>query len=238
MFANQFEHLKGCYRCITFDHRGQGKSEVTYDGYDMETFTADAAGLIEALDAGPCHFVGLSMGGFVGMRLAIRQPQLLRSLVLMETSAEKEQSDNIPRYRLLNFIGRWFGFGVVAGRVMPIMFGETFLNDPVRADERAKWRKFIISKDRIGTTRAVKGVIDRRGVANEIGRTDVPVLVIVGDQDLATVPEKSERMHAAIPGSKLVIVPNAGHSSTIEEPLAVNQALTEFFESHPATATN
>ncbi len=236
MFAYQVEHLKSRYRCITFAHRGQGQSQITDGGYDMETLTEDAAGLIEALGAGPCHFVGLSMGGFVGMRLAIRRPELLRSLVLMETSAEAEPAENKPRYGMLNFIGRWFGFGVVIGRVMPIMFGQTFLNDPARAEEQAKWRKFIVSNDRIGTTRAVKGVIDRRSVADEIGQIAMPVLIIVGDEDVATVPEKSERMHSAIPGSKLVIVPKAGHSSTIEEPQAVNGALTEFFEAQEATA--
>jgi pimeloyl-ACP methyl ester carboxylesterase len=53
-------------------------------------------------------------------------------------------------------------------------------------------------------------------------------LIIVGDQDVATVPAKSERMQAAIPGSKLVVIPGAGHSSTIEEPAAVNTAVAEF----------
>ena len=68
-------------------------------------------------------------------------------------------------------------------------------------------------------------------MADRIGQIAMPVLILVGDEDVATVPEKSERMHAAIPGSKLVIIPNAGHSSTVEEPTAVNAALTDFLES-------
>ena len=138
MFADQVAHLKSRYRCITFDHRGQGKSQVTDDGYDMETLAADAARLIEALDAAPCHFAGLSMGGFVGMRLAIERPDLLRSLVLMETSADPEP--NAFRYRILNFVARWFGLGVVVNRVMPIMFGRSFLSDPAREALRNRWR--------------------------------------------------------------------------------------------------
>ena len=228
MFADQVEHLKDDFRCITFDHRGQGKSKVTKEGYDIDTLTEDAARLIEELDAAPCHFVGLSMGGFVGMRLAFRRPELLRSLTLIETSADPEPEENKPRYRLLNFIARWFGVGIVVGKVMPVMFGSSFLSDQARADERDRWRKAIAANDRIGITRAVNGVINRKGVSEEIRQINRPVLIIVGDQDAATVPEKSERMHAAIQGSKLVTIPNAGHSSTIEEPHAVNEAVSAF----------
>ncbi|WP_419907658.1 alpha/beta fold hydrolase [Hoeflea sp.] len=230
MFAAQMAALKGRYRCIAFDHRGQGKSAVTDDGYDMETLTEDAAGLIEALSLAPCHFVGLSMGGFVGMRLATRRPELLRSLTLIETSAEPEEKANVPRYRMLNFVARWFGLNIVAGQVMPIMFGQTFLNDSDRAEEKARWRQSIVSNDRIGITRAVKGVVDRASVADEIKQIDMPVLIIVGEEDVATVPEKSEKMHAAIAGSKLVRIDRAGHSSTIEAPQDVNRALEQFLD--------
>src|SRR5205823_2727516 len=91
MFEAQVAALRGRYRCITYDHRGQGRSDVPRArSHDMETVTDDAASLIEALGAAPVHFVGLSMGGFVGMRLAARRPELLRSLVLLETSADPE----------------------------------------------------------------------------------------------------------------------------------------------------
>ena len=228
MFDAQAERLRERYRVITFDFRGQGKSEVTPDGYDMDTLADDAAALIEALGVGPCHFAGLSMGGFIGMRLAARRPELIRSLMLLETSAEPEPRENVPRYRLLNFIARWFGLGIVSGQVMPIMFGRKFLNDPARAGEREHWRKVLSSNHRLGITRAVRGVIERSGVEDELERITAPTLVLVGDQDVATVPEKSERIAARIADSRLVVIPGAGHSSTIEEPDAVGRALEEF----------
>ena len=82
MFRPQIDALKDRFRCVAFDHRGQGQSPVARSGYDMDTLTADAAALIEGVGAAPCHFVGLSMGGFVGMRLAARRPELLRSLLI------------------------------------------------------------------------------------------------------------------------------------------------------------
>jgi len=133
MFEAQVAHFaaKG-YRCITFDHRGQGKSGVTEDGYDMDTLTEDAAQLIAHLGVGPCHFAGLSMGGFVGMRLAARRPELLKTLILLETSADPEPQENVPKYHRLNFVARWIGLWAVINKVMPIMFSQSYLNDRAR----------------------------------------------------------------------------------------------------------
>jgi 3-oxoadipate enol-lactonase len=237
MFERQIAAFRDRYRCVAFDFRGQGRSEIAASGYDMDTVSEDAAALIESLGCAPCHFVGLSMGGFVGMRLAIRRPELLRSLILVETSAEPEPAENVGRYRLLNLVARWFGLRLVAGRVMPILFGQKFLNDPEREDERARWRALLLANDRRGITRAVTGVIERDGVSASLDRIAVPTLVVVGDQDVATVPEKAERIAAAIGGARLVVIPGAGHSSTIEEPAAVNLAIAAFLDGLQEPAT-
>ena len=170
------------------------------------------------------------MGGFIGLRLAIRRPELLKSLILLESTADPEPEENIGQYRKLNFVARWFGLGLVADRVMPIMFGQKFLNDPSRAALKTAWRKHLISNHRLGITRAVKGVIEREGVYDQLDQITTPTLIIVGDQDVATPQAKSERMQARIAGSKLVVIPGAGHTSSVEEPEAVNAALKEFLE--------
>lgn len=230
MFDKQVAALKDRYRCISYDHRGQGQSDVwKVDAVDIETVYADAVGLIEKLGVGPCHFVGLSMGGFVGLRLAARRPDLLRSLVLMETSADPEPVENVPKYKRLNFIARWFGLGLVANPVMGIMFGRTFLEDPARAAEREDWKRRLTGNRR-DIWRAVNGVIQRRGVSVELSSIRTPTLVMVGEEDVATVPAKAERLHAAIAGSKLVKLPRGGHTSTVEEPELVNPALSSFLE--------
>ena len=228
MFSDQVRELSSSYRCISFDHRGQARSQVTASGYDMNSLTDDAAALIQALDASPCHFAGLSMGGFVGMRLAIRKPELLRSLILMETTADPEPPQNRGPYRKLAFIGRWLGFRLVVDRLMNIMFSQSFLNNPEKGKAREHWREHLLGLNKKGTSRAAHAVIDRQGVYDELDRIDLPTLIMVGDEDVATVPAKSERMHAAIRDSKLVLIPQAGHSASIEEPEAVTRAIGEF----------
>ena len=231
MFAAQVAHLKARYRVIAYDHRGQGRSaDDAARSISMETVYADAVALIEALGIGPVHFAGLSMGGFVAMRLGARRPDLVRSVILMETSADPEPTENVPKYRKLNFVARWFGLGLVAAKVMPIMFSADFMGNPARSEERAHWRRKLMANRR-SIWRAVNGVIDRQGVSDELSRIACPTLVMVGEQDTATVPAKAERIHAAIPQSRLVRIAKAGHSSSIEQPTAVNAALDEFLGS-------
>ena len=155
--------FKEHYRCVGFDFRGQGQSEVTRSGYDMETLYEDAVALIEQLGCTPCHFLGLSMGGFIGLRLAARRPELLRSLILLETTADPEPSENVAKYKQLTFVARWFGLGLVVDRVMPVMFGRTFLGDPVRALERREWRHRMSENHRLGITRATGAPIGDGG---------------------------------------------------------------------------
>lgn len=228
MFKAQIEALSPEYRCISFDFRGQGRSAIADAGYDMDSLAEDTAQLIKALDAAPCHFCGLSMGGFVGMRLAIGRPELIRSLMLLETSAEPEEPRNVPRYRLLNIMMRWFGVGAVVGRVLPILFGQKFLADSANATQIERFVRRLKSASREGLSRAVKGVIDREGVVEELQHITCPTLVIVGDQDVATVPARSKRIHSRIAGSRMVVIPGAGHSSCIEAPQAVNSLLRDF----------
>jgi pimeloyl-ACP methyl ester carboxylesterase len=230
MFDAQVEALKTRYRCVAVDLRGQGKSEVTTSGYDLDNLTVDIAAFIEALDCGPCHFVGLSMGGFIGMRLAITHPQLLRSLSLLETSADPEPRENVPRYKLLAFIGKLFGFRLLTGKVMPILFGRDFLMDESKQEVREYWKREISNNNRAGTVRSAMAMINREGVYQRLCKISTPTLIIVGDQDVATTPVKARRMHDAIKNSKLVIIPGAGHSSSIETPDEVTQALGEFMQ--------
>lgn len=225
MFRAQIDYFKSHYRCIAYDHRGQGQSEVTRTGYDMDTLFLDAAALIENLQLGAVHFVGLSMGGFVGMRLAGRKPQLVKSLVLMETSADEEV--HRLKYKILNLIFSVAGSRPIHGKIMNILFGQTFLNDPGRSEARAYWENHILGLKK-SITKSVRGVIERSSVFEEIKAITTPTLVIVGDEDVATTPDKSVRMHKQINGSILEVIPGAGHSSSIEKPNEINRVIEAF----------
>jgi 3-oxoadipate enol-lactonase len=231
MFAYQVAFFSQKYRVIAYDHRGQGQSEVTAEGYDMDTLTADAVALIRALCPGQrVHFAGLSMGGFVGMRLAARHPELLRSLTLLDTSAQAEPSENLPRYRLLAKAVRWLGTWAVAGQVMKIMFASAFLTDVSRKKEREHWKKQLLNNQKVGMLLAIEGVLSRAGVEEEIENITLPTLVLVGTHDVATIPAKAQFIQSKIKGAQLGYLQNAGHTSTVEEPEQVNAQMETFLE--------
>ena len=228
LFHYQVDQLKDRYRVITYDHRGQGRSEVTERGYDMDSLYEDAVQLIEKLKIGPVHLAGLSMGGFIAMRMAARRPDLVKSLILMETSAQPEPF--ILKYHFLNTVVRIFGVELVTTPVMQIMFGDTFINDTKRKAERIEMEKELRKNDK-NIVRAVNGVITRKGIEHELKNIQCPTLILVGTEDKATVPAKAEYINHNIPQSKLVYIKNAGHSSSIEEPEQVNNAIEEFLNS-------
>ena len=109
MYDKQVAYFQEHYRCIAYDFRGQGQSQITKSGYDMDTLTEDTLALLAALHIEKCHFVGLSMGGFVAQRIAIKAPERLLSLILLETSADPEDPKNVPQYRKLVKAIRWMG---------------------------------------------------------------------------------------------------------------------------------
>ena len=233
-FRPQMERLSSRYRCIAFDHRAHGDSEVTADGYDMETFYADAVALIEALNCAPCHFVGLSTGGFIGLRIGIRRPDLLLSLVLMDTSADAEPRLMALQYRALGHVVRWLGWRPVLGLVMRKMFARKFLRDPQRRGEVQAWRSRFLAVDRVAGPRFGLGIFARPSVHAKLDRINTPTLVMVGERDIATPPFRARRIAAGVPGADLVLIPDAGHLCTVEEPDAVNAALERFLARHSA----
>ena len=228
MYDKQIAHFKKDYRCIAFDFRGQGQSQITKSGYDMDNLTQDTIALLDALEIDKCHFVGLSMGGFIGQRIAIMQPALLDSLMLLETSADPEDPKNIPKYQKLITAIRWLGMKRVSKKVMPIMFGRRFLADKSRRSECKQWLAHMQNNHKVGVTKATLGVIERKGVYEQLGAIVTPTLIVVGDEDAATPYHKSERMHFAIKGSKLAVIQGAGHTATVEEPEQVNQVMSQF----------
>ena len=213
MFEAQRQALDARYRVIAYDHRGQGDSAPAAGGYDMDSLTEDTVDLIRATGSAPCHFIGLSMGGFVGMRLAARYPELVRSLTLLNTSASAETMGQRIRYRAMQ--------AVVA------LFGPSFREDPQRREQLARWIHHVQSLPRriVGP---VGGVIGRAAIVDELKYIRCPTLVVTGDEDQTTPAAEAERIVAQISGARLVRLANCGHSSTIEAPAAVNRAIAEF----------
>jgi pimeloyl-ACP methyl ester carboxylesterase len=233
MYDRQVEVLKDRYRCILFDLRGQGASEVSEKGYGIYDLVDDTAELIEQLECAPCHVAGLSMGGFIAMRLAKRYPELVRSLILISTSAAAESKAGARSYKLLGFIHNRISQSFAVGKITPILFGEQWLNDPSQTEVKTYWQEQMLNNDKYAFGQTLNSILTRDDFASNLPEMDLPVLIISGQADAAVDPAQSERMHAEFPNSKLVRVPDAGHTPPVEAPDVVSDAMREFLVSLP-----
>jgi pimeloyl-ACP methyl ester carboxylesterase len=228
MFHPQIAALREHYRCVTIDWRGQGDSPPSRGGYDMDTLTGDAVTLVRALGVAPVHWVGLSMGGFVGQRIAARHGDLLRTLTLLGTSATAEDPAQVGRYKLLAWAQQVIGVNAVLDKVKPLLFGPVFLADPASAATIGEWARRLARLRRTATRKAVYGVADRLPIEPEIAGITVPTLVVAGADDSATPPAQAEHIAARVPGAELRIVPGCGHSSTLEQAGVITGLLQKF----------
>lgn len=228
-YRPQYDYFKNNYRCIGFDFRGQGQSETTADGYDMDRLTEDIRMALDQLVEGTCHYIGLSMGGFVGMRLAASYPDKVRSLVLLDSSLDGDDRMSRFQYSLLLQIAQWFGIQTVANATMPILFGKKFRKDPANKPVLESWSSALLSSNTKGIFRAVRGVMNREPIAQETTQQiTIPVLVLVGEFDKALPLPHSQKIHAHISQSQFEVVPEAGHLASLENPGFVNAAIEDF----------
>ena len=228
MFQHQIGRLRDRYRCVAIDFRGQGNSPRAIGGYDMDTLTVDVAELLRHLQIPVVNFVGLSMGGFVGMRLAARNPESVHTLTLMSTAATAEEPANRRKYRMLSKVYRLAGITPLRSRVAPIMLAEGNLTAPW-VDE---WMARLAETDRAGLVKAIESVADRDPCEDEAVRIIAPTLVMVGAEDAATPPAKSHRIAELVSDSRFHQIPGAGHSPTMERPDEVTAILEAFLSEY------
>lgn len=226
-WAVQRDFFARTHRVITFDLRGQGKSDKTRDRLDLDSLAQDSAAIIEQLGQGPCHVVGFSMGAFIALRLAARRPELVSSLVVFGASAEAEEHSNMPKYKLMLLLVAVFGTKPLVPKMMEILFGKTYLASPERANERDYWRGVVenLPKDvRFAAAASAK----RKSVVHELSHIVAPTLVIAGSEDQPVSPTQAQKVATAISGAKWMPIANTGHAVMIEKPDAFNDIVSAF----------
>jgi pimeloyl-ACP methyl ester carboxylesterase len=230
LFHNQIAFLKSKYRILAFDFRGQGQSTSKNGKYDMESLFEDTVEIIETLVGKPVIFAGLSMGGYVGMLLSAKRPDLVKKLILMETTTEAETVENISKYKMLNNMVKTVGYWPVEKSIMAIMFGKKFLNDKSRVNQYEAFLKKLKENNRSLIVKATEGVISRSSTEYLLPNIKCQTLVLVGSQDIPCPVEKSQYLVDNIKNARLVIIEDAGHTGTLEEPEKYNLAIKNFIE--------
>lgn len=225
----QRDHFARTHRVITYDLRGQGRSDHPKVGLGLDSLAGDTAELLGCLAPEGAHVVGFSMGSFIALRLAARHPALVRSLTLIGVSADAENWRKMPAYAAMIALVSLAGTGPVAPRMMQILFGRSILSDPARAPLIAKWRAVVDTLPK-SIVRAAAASAMRGSVLGEIGGITAPTLIIAGEEDQPVPLHHQQNVAAAIAGAEIDVVPATGHAVMIERPDWFNMRMARFLE--------
>jgi 3-oxoadipate enol-lactonase len=224
LWAHQVSGLSDLRRVVAVDLRGRGKSPApTEGGWSMTTHADDLAETIESLGVDQVDLGGISMGGYIAFAFAHRYPHLLRSLILVSTRAVADP----PEYRTGRVTtaerARRFGTRALAGSMLSNLLAEG-------ASQEVQDEALVMFDDLPGDTSAEDSLSmkDRPDSTPILSSITVPTLVIEGAGEQLLPAGTAKSMAEAIPGARLVSIPNAGHFAPLENPDAVNGAIRGF----------
>lgn len=226
MFDPQVEALGSEFRCIRMDGRGFGRTPVTgpFTYWDLAD---DAVGVLDDAGVEDAPFVGMSQGGFLAIRAALRHPDRVKALVLIDTQAGAESEEAKAEYR--EMFDAWLTHGPVdelVGEVAGLILGD----DPeLKAEWIRKWKE----KDPEELVHPAECLLGRDDLTDRLGEITCPALVVHGGRDQAIPMEVAEETAGRLPEcSGLVRVPGAAHAPNLSHPGVVNPPLVEFLRRH------
>lgn len=224
MFDPQVDALADAYRCVRWDERGFGMSTCrgpfTYwDSADDAVAVLDACGIDRAV------LVGMSQGGFLGLRAALAHPDRVAGLVLIDTTADVDPPEVIDGYRAMH--DAWVAHGpvdAVARPVADLILGVDF---PDTRHWLGKWR----FRPPGGLTHPFECLVGREDVTDRLGEIPCPVLVVHGTLDTSITVDRAEATAARLKDVRgFVRVEGAAHAANLSHPEQVNPPLRAFLE--------
>ena len=211
---------KAGFRVIAFDRRGWGRTTISADS-QPGTAASDLRALLDQLHIDRAHVVGTAAGGFVALDFALSYPQRLRSLVVANSIGGVEDPDYLE-------LGR---------RLRPPEFDKLppqlrELGPDYRAANEAGTERWIELQKLSRPSGAAQQPLGNRITFSMLESVHAPTLLMTGDADLYAPPPILQLFAARIKGSKVVIIPAAGHSAYWENPELFNSAVLDFLAKH------
>lgn len=168
---------------------------------------------------------GISMGGYICFEILRQAPERVIRLALLDTTARPDTPEQTTQRRALIALSRKASFRTILAQMFTTLVHPSHRRNAHLRDIQTRMG-LAVGID--GMARQQAAIIARADSRPDLPKITVPTLVLVGDKDPLTPPDRAEEMAAAIPGARLVIVPDCGHISTLEQPEAVNRTLIEW----------
>jgi pimeloyl-ACP methyl ester carboxylesterase len=226
LWRTQIAGLSQIYRVIAPDLRGFGQSSET-DGevVTMDQYATDLKALLDSLNVKQAVIGGISMGGYITLSFYAQYADRVKGLILANTRAVPDSEEG-KQLRLTNVqkVGE-SGIGFLVDNMAPKMLGNA-----AKPEIEIAVRSMMLRQRPTGVMSALRGMALRPDRTALLRFATVPVLVVSGSQDVLIPPADSETMHALIPDSRLVIIPDAGHLSNLDKADAFNHVVREFYK--------
>jgi 3-oxoadipate enol-lactonase len=229
MWKTQIELLQeNGFRVIAYDLRGHGQSGVGDGQYTVELFVDDLIALLDYLKITKTVVCGFSMGGYVALRAIERNPERFSALILCDTTSSSDSNEaKLRRAAAIKLIKK-DGVKLFAEGFLKAVFSEQSFS--IKQNIVDEVRKTILSNSAIGVCGALLAMAARTDTTESLSRISVPTLVLVGEHDTVTPPAAAKTMHNRIQNSKIHIIGNAAHMSSMENPNEFNEHLIRFLK--------
>ncbi|TQL68003.1 3-oxoadipate enol-lactonase [Nocardioides albertanoniae] len=221
MWDAQVDALTEHFRVVRYDTRGHGGSPVPQGPYDIDDLADDVVSLLDSLGVEKAHFVGLSLGGMTGMRLAARNPERVDRLVLLCTGAKLDPSS---AWHDRAATVRENGSGAVAEAVVARWFTPGYL--ATNAEEKAAAEAVVASTPAEGYASCCE-VIATMDLRPDLPRISAPTLAIAGADDPATPPPHLEAIADSVQDGRVLVVPESAHLANAEQPQTITSAILD-----------
>jgi 3-oxoadipate enol-lactonase len=226
----QKDALSDRFRVVTLDLMGFGASDApeVASAYSMAAFAHQVRAVIAAVGLGRVAICGLSMGGYVCFELWRRHRDVISALVLADTKAEADDHEAKDRRTAQQEQVRARGARAVAEEMTDGLLSQSTRSKKPDVVTRAMAVMENPAAGYVGALEAMKARVDS---TDDLVTIDVPTLVVVGEEDTITPPVLARKLHEHIGGSRLVVIPEAGHLSNLEAPEIFTGAVAEFLAS-------
>jgi len=229
MWQPQLEALAGEFTVIAWDEPGAGRSSDAPEEFGLPDYARCLAALIDALALGPAHVAGLSWGGTVVQELYRHRPEIVATLLLVDTYAGWKGS--LPEEEVrARVAGAREMLAAATEEFDPTLPGLFAGEPPAEFVPLLEKIAADVRPGSLGTQLFVMAEADQRDL---LPRIAVPTLLIWGELDARSPLDVARQFERAIPDTKLVAIPDSGHVSNLEQPELFNQAVREFCRAHP-----
>ena len=229
MWQPQLAALADEFTVIAWDEPGAGRSSDVPGSYGLADYADCLAGLIDAMELGPAHVAGLSWGGTIVLELYRRRPELASTLLLVDTYAGWKGS--LPEHEVRARIEGVRRMLAADDHLFDPTLPGLFAGEPPA--EYVSLLETMAGAVRPVSMRTALEVMAEADLSDLLSRIAVPTLLIWGEQDARSPLSVARQFEAAIPGAKLVVIPQAGHVSNLERPEQFNDAVRGFCRAHP-----